>query len=68
MLLGDAIGNILSIGLIIFAILYIFYLIIKIAVKHAIISLLPKIKSDVKQAVIDGVKKCDLEKINNYHS
>ena len=35
MLLGDAIGNILSIGLIIFVILYIFYLIIKIAVKHA---------------------------------
>ena len=44
--LGEILGNILFTVLLILCTVYIFYLIIKVAVKHAIIALLPKIKSE----------------------
>ena len=44
--LGEILGNIAFTILLILGSVYIFYLIIKVAVKHAIIALLPKIKSE----------------------
>ncbi|WP_040214589.1 hypothetical protein [Clostridium polynesiense] len=53
--LGEILGNILSSAILILGMVYIFYLIIKIAVKRTIIELLPKIKSEFKKDVIDVI-------------
>lgn len=49
--LGEILGNIMFTSIFILGIGYIFYLIIKVAVKHAIIKLLPIIKSEFKECI-----------------
>ena len=51
--LGEILGNISFSAILILGMMYIFYLIIKIAVRHAIIALLPKIKSEFKEYIIE---------------
>lgn len=53
--LGEILGNIAFTILLILGSVYIFYLIIKVAVKHAIIALLPKIKSEFKDYIIEEI-------------
>lgn len=53
--LGGILGNILFSSILIIGIVYMFYLIIKIAVRHAIIALLPKIKSEFKEYIIETI-------------
>ena len=47
--LGDILGNIMYSAIFILGFAYIFYLIVKIAVKHVILSLSPKIKENLKE-------------------
>ena len=51
--LGEILGNISFSAILILGMMYIFYLIIKIAVRQAIMALLPKIKSEFKEYIID---------------
>ena len=51
--LGEILGNISFGAILILGMMYIFYLIIKIAVRQAIIALLPKIKSEFKEYIIE---------------
>ena len=51
--LGEILGNISFSAILILGMMYIFYLIIKIAVRQAIITLLPKIKSEFKEYIIE---------------
>ena len=53
--LGEILGNILFTVILILGIVYVFYLIIKVAVKNAIIEILPKIKSEFKECIIDEI-------------
>lgn len=55
MYLGEMLGNILFNAVLILCMVYIFYLIIKIAVRHAIIALLPKIKLELKEYIIEVI-------------
>lgn len=47
--LGDILGNIMYSGIFILGFAYIFYLIVKIAVKHVILSLSSKKKENLKE-------------------
>lgn len=51
--LGEILGNISFSAILILGMMYIFYLIIKIAVRQAIMALLPKIKSEFKEYIIE---------------
>ena len=53
--LGEILGNISFSAILILGMMYIFYLIIKIAVRQAIIALLPKIKSEFKEYIIEVI-------------
>ena len=60
--LGQGLGNILFYLLILLGIGYLFYLVIKVAVKHAIISLLPNLKSEFKEYFIEVIKNMEKRK------
>ena len=59
---GEIIGDILFYLLSLLAIVYIFYLIVKFAVKNTIISLLPNLKSALRKDIIEAIKKCENDK------
>lgn len=60
--LGQGLGNILFCLVIFLGIGYLFYLVIKVAVKHAILALLPNLKSESKEYIIEVIKKYEKDK------
>ena len=51
--LGEILGNISFSAILILGMMYIFYLIIKIAVRQALMALLHKLKSEFKEYIIE---------------
>ena len=54
---GEILGEILFYLLSILAIVYIFYLIVKLAVKYTMRSILPKLKLGIRKEIIEEIKK-----------
>jgi len=62
MYLGEILGNGMFFLLFIAACLYINYLIIKLAVKHAIKSMLPEFKSTIRDSISSSITKYEWDK------
>lgn len=62
MYLGEVMGEVMYYLILIFSVLFIIYLIIKVAVKHAVIAILPEIKSAFKDLNSEYVTKYELDK------